>query len=98
MTVVAVWAAPAGSIPVGPHGTGQEQSNFWLATPSGSLYAFGATDYGSPSGPLNQPIVRVVPAPDQQGYWMVASDGGVFNYGDTRFFGSTGNIRLNRPI
>ncbi|MGH9079315.1 MAG: C40 family peptidase [Acidimicrobiales bacterium] len=98
LAVAGVWAAPVNATPVGAHGTGQEQSNFWLATPSGSLYAFGATDYGSPAGPLNQPIVSVVPSSDQQGYWLVASDGGVFNYGDTRFFGSTGNIRLNRPI
>jgi hypothetical protein len=32
------------------------------------------------------------------GYWMVASDGGIFSYGSARFFGSTGNIRLNQPV
>jgi hypothetical protein len=32
------------------------------------------------------------------GYWLVASDGGMFTFGDAGFFGSTGNIRLNRPI
>jgi hypothetical protein len=32
------------------------------------------------------------------GYWLVASDGGVFSFGDARFFGSTGNLRLNRPV
>jgi hypothetical protein len=29
---------------------------------------------------------------------MVASDGGVFSFGDARFYGSTGNIKLNKPI
>jgi hypothetical protein len=29
---------------------------------------------------------------------MVASDGGVFAFGDARFYGSTGNLRLNQPI
>jgi hypothetical protein len=38
------------------------------------------------------------PTPVAPGYWMVASDGGVFSYGDARFFGSTGAIRLNQPI
>jgi Cu/Zn superoxide dismutase len=33
-----------------------------------------------------------------QGYWLVASDGGVFAFGDTRFAGSTGALRLNRPV
>jgi hypothetical protein len=32
------------------------------------------------------------------GYWLVASDGGVFSYGDARFFGSTGDKKLNSPI
>jgi hypothetical protein len=36
--------------------------------------------------------------PDGHGYWMVASDGGIFSFGDARFFGSTGNIRLSKPI
>ena len=36
--------------------------------------------------------------PDGQGYWLVASDGGIFAYGDAAFYGSTGNLTLNRPI
>jgi len=32
------------------------------------------------------------------GYWMVATDGGIFSFGNARFFGSTGNIKLNQPI
>ena len=32
------------------------------------------------------------------GYWLVASDGGVFSFGDAHFYGSTGNIRLKKPI
>jgi hypothetical protein len=35
---------------------------------------------------------------DGKGYWLVASDGGIFAFGDARFYGSTGGIRLNRPI
>ena len=34
--------------------------------------------------------------PDGSGYWLVASDGGIFSFGDARFFGSTGDIHLNR--
>ncbi|HEX4865320.1 MAG TPA: SGNH/GDSL hydrolase family protein, partial [Acidimicrobiales bacterium] len=32
------------------------------------------------------------------GYRMVASDGGIFAFGDASFLGSTGAIRLNKPI
>ena len=36
--------------------------------------------------------------PDGKGYWLVASDGGIFTFGDAGFYGSTGNIVLNKPI
>jgi hypothetical protein len=36
--------------------------------------------------------------PDGGGYWLVASDGGVFSYGNAVFQGSTGNLKLNKPI
>ena len=32
------------------------------------------------------------------GYWLVASDGGIFNYGNAPFYGSAGNIQLNKRI
>jgi hypothetical protein len=32
------------------------------------------------------------------GYWLAASDGGIFSFGDAPFFGSTGDIKLNKPI
>jgi hypothetical protein len=31
-------------------------------------------------------------------YWLVASDGGIFSFGGAQFYGSTGNIVLNKPI
>jgi Tol biopolymer transport system component len=36
--------------------------------------------------------------PSSTGYRLVASDGGIFAFGDAGFFGSTGALRLNRPI
>jgi hypothetical protein len=32
------------------------------------------------------------------GYWLGASDGGIFSFGDVEYFGSTGDIKLNKPI
>jgi len=32
------------------------------------------------------------------GYWMLGNDGGVFSFGDARFFGSMGGVRLNAPM
>ena len=36
--------------------------------------------------------------PDGKGYWLVATDGGIFSFGDAQFYGSTGNLKLNKPI
>ena len=41
---------------------------------------------------------RLAATPDGKGYWLVGTDGGVFSYGDAQFYGSTGNIHLNKPI
>ena len=32
------------------------------------------------------------------GYWLVGSDGGIFSFGDAHFYGSTGNLSLQRPV
>jgi hypothetical protein len=32
------------------------------------------------------------------GYWLAASDGGIFTFGNAKFLGSTGSIRLNKPV
>ena len=50
-----------------------------------------------PNAPSAQANDRVAAAASS-GYWMVASDGGIFSFGDAKFFGSTGAIKLNQPI
>jgi sugar lactone lactonase YvrE len=32
------------------------------------------------------------------GYWLVGSDGGIFTFGSAQFYGSTGSLRLQRPV
>ncbi|MDP9404638.1 MAG: FG-GAP-like repeat-containing protein, partial [Actinomycetota bacterium] len=57
---------------------------------------------GSGPGPAPTPATGPGPVGPQAGitpgYWLVASDGGVFAFGDARFFGSTGQLRLNQPV
>jgi hypothetical protein len=36
--------------------------------------------------------------PSGQGYRLVASDGGIFSFGDATFEGSTGGLKLAKPI
>jgi hypothetical protein len=61
--------------------------------------AFGtALRLGAPSRKLGAGLVGIAATPTGRGYWLAASDGGIFCFGDARFHGSTGNIRLNQPI
>jgi hypothetical protein len=36
--------------------------------------------------------------PSARGYWLVGSDGGIFSFGQAQFYGSTGSLRLQRPV
>jgi Glycosyl hydrolases family 43 len=47
--------------------------------------------------PATSPTCPQPPVP-QPGYWQVAADGGVFTFGSAGFFGSTGSMRLNKPV
>ncbi len=42
--------------------------------------------------------VAVARTPTALGGWIAAADGGVFAYGDAKFYGSMGGVRLNQPI
>jgi hypothetical protein len=96
---------------VGISGT-QDQGGYWLVAADGGVFSFGDAAFHGSAGniKLNQPVVGMastpyVPgaggapaSPAGLGYWLVASDGGIFNYGDAVFYGSAGNVKLNKPI
>jgi parallel beta-helix repeat protein len=42
--------------------------------------------------------VASAPPPPTHGYWLVGSDGGIFSFGSAQFYGSTGNLHLQRPV
>ncbi|MDP9403189.1 MAG: IPT/TIG domain-containing protein [Actinomycetota bacterium] len=82
-TVTVTVAAPAGtSKPRGP-------AQFTYVDPT-----LPGVDPTSPGGDPTRSGVDPTPS----GYWLAASDGGVFAFGDARFSGSTGALRLNRPV
>ncbi len=64
----------------------------------------GVTLTGNDAGYYYQPpsytanpgdfIVRGGP----HGYWLVGSDGGIFSFGSAAFYGSTGSLKLQRPV
>jgi hypothetical protein len=63
-------------------GTGSQVASFTYTPPSGTPVVVNTP-------PLSTP---------QHGYWLVGADGGIFSYGDANFYGSTGNLHLNRPV
>ena len=65
-----------------------------LAGGSAALAATGTLGASSPRGTT----AHLLSAPAPDGYWLVGSDGGIFSYGGADFYGSTGNLVLNRPI
>ena len=78
--------------------------------PLGDLNEDGLIDFAVGAGLFDGPagvdqgrlyILRsaaAIPNPAAQGYVMTAGDGGVFAFGSAVFKGSTGAIRLNRPV
>jgi Subtilase family/IPT/TIG domain len=75
-----------------------QTKGYWLTTPQGNVYQFGATWYGSKSGvSLPAPIVGMAADPDTGGYWMVTSKGNIYNF-NAPFYGSTAGKTLPAPI
>jgi hypothetical protein len=72
---------------------------YFMVASDGGLFAFGDARFAGSMGAtkLNKPVVSMAPDPDGQGYWLVAADGGIFAF-DAAFYGSTGNLNLNKPV
>ncbi|HVF31753.1 MAG TPA: Calx-beta domain-containing protein, partial [Acidimicrobiales bacterium] len=66
------------------------------STTSGGTVTSGGTGSTGAAGAHSTPVDRFTKV--ATGYRMVASDGGIFTFGDAPFFGSTGDIKLNKPI
>jgi hypothetical protein len=80
--------------------------NYWLDY---AAWTAGCTSYSCGGtrrlfvAPINFsgtsfPAVGVADASGGEGYWVSASNGGIYNYGDAKYFGSTGATPLNAPI
>ena len=63
---------------------------------SAALVAGVVSFAGTVTGPAQATVTAAATSPS--GGWMVASDGGIFSFGDAKFYGSTGAIKLNQPI
>ena len=57
------------------------------------LWSISFSGTGSQAGPITTGST----APSH-GYWLVGSDGGIFSFGSAQFYGSTGDLALQRPV
>ena len=73
---------------------------------NGTAYTFKvtATNGVGPSGvsAASNAVTPEPPAPvtspSDHGYWLVGGDGGIFTFGSANFWGSTGSLKLSRPV
>jgi hypothetical protein len=63
-----------------------------MVNESGNVIARAGATTGTP-GTFTDSFV-----PSPRGYWLVGSDGGIFSFGQAQFYGSTGSLRLQRPV
>jgi hypothetical protein len=70
-------------------------ANYEAISSAPTLVTFSA----SAPAPTPTPLpVSTSPTTTSHGYWLVGSDGGIFTFGAAHFYGSTGGIRLQRPV
>jgi len=63
-----------------------------ITSASGDFTVTGGPTQSNPSTPPPPT------APVTHGYWLVGSDGGIFTFGSASFYGSTGSLKLQRPV
>jgi hypothetical protein len=84
-------------------GTYSGSSGFAASSGTATLVvsAPSAAPTSTPTTTTTTPTPAPTPTPAasaQHGYWLVGSDGGIFTFGSALFYGSTGALRLQRPV
>jgi hypothetical protein len=75
--------------------------NSWLVF---AAWTAGCTSYSCGGerrlfvAPVSFSSTAPPPNPGRNGYWLVGSDGGIFTFGTAQFYGSTGSLKLQRPV
>jgi hypothetical protein len=65
---------------------------------AGTIDVTVTTPGGTSGALLADQFTYIGPSAVPHGYWLVGSDGGIFTFGSALFHGSTGNLRLQRPV
>jgi hypothetical protein len=85
-----------------PEGTSGNALNRLLSVSCSAPSACQSVGWAEPNdGATSQTLAMASAAGSTatpHGYWLVGSDGGIFTFGGAQFYGSTGNLKLNRPV
>ncbi|HEY1829387.1 MAG TPA: G1 family glutamic endopeptidase, partial [Acidimicrobiales bacterium] len=88
-----------GGIIAYPEGAGGNDLTVTYGQPTSSGTGSAPPVTSSPPPTItSSPPPTTSPPPGGHGYWLVGSDGGIFSFGSAQFYGSTGNLRLQRPV
>jgi hypothetical protein len=68
------------------------------STVAGSPYPSSCSGAVDPNYTISYVNGSVSVIATSHGYWLVGSDGGIFTFGSAKFWGSTGNLVLQRPV
>jgi len=94
-------ASDFGPFQAGQSGSGTNTYNdigtFSLAVVSECSWTISITSVASTPPPTPTPTPASA-STGQHGYWLVGSDGGIFSFGSAQFHGSTGAMKLQRPV
>ena len=72
-------------------------------TANQTLFAQWTVNAANPAPPTSNPTAPTSPpapppAAAAKGYYLAGSDGGIFTFGGAQFYGSTGSLKLQRPV
>ena len=93
------FANGSGTLTVNTGATGVATASILTANGTAGSFTVTATTAGLPTATFNETnSPGPVTSPSSHGYWLVGGDGGIFSFGSAVFHGSTGSLKLSRPV
>jgi len=86
------------SVETPPESAGTVLVTVYTAGGSSQTLPTDAFTYVATQPPATPPVTSSATPTSTHGYWLDGSDGGIFTFGSAQFYGSTGSLKLQRPV